>query len=200
MKKNVLVGGLTGSGKTIFSHRLVDGFGYSRIAGDALVLAFEKSFPKLGIGHELAGKSPEQAYESACTQFGPFLVELMNALAWESTRPCVVDTFHVRPRDLHGIDERRTTVLFFGYPEADAGQKALQMKRYQTQEYGAPCGWVASDMVEVREKFRIFIQMSRDLREECLAHGFTFVDTGGDFAQSLSVATGLATSEDRTYD
>ena len=26
MKKNVLVGGMTSSGKTIFSHRLVDGF------------------------------------------------------------------------------------------------------------------------------------------------------------------------------
>lgn len=129
--KNCLVAGLPNSGKTIFSRRLSEEHGFSRIPGDALVMAFQQSFPDLGIGHELAGRTAEETYESTCRQFGRFLVDFINALAWESTMPYVVDTFHGSPRELKRIDVTKTSVLFFGYPEADAHEKGRQAKEYQ---------------------------------------------------------------------
>jgi len=122
MMKNCLIAGPTNSGKTILSQRLVQDHGYSRIPGDALVLAFEEEFPDLGIGHEKA------LYESTRKQFGRFLTQFMNALAWESTMLYVVDTFHVWPSDLTGLDSSKTIALFLGYPEADARQKTLRTK------------------------------------------------------------------------
>ena len=130
MMKNCLVAGVTNSGKTVFSRRLVEEYGYSRIPGDALVMAFEKSFPEIGIGHD------RESYESACRQFGGYLVHLMNALAWESTMPYVVDTFHTQPAYLHGIDISKTTILFLGYPEVEPYQKTEQSRQYY-REHGA---------------------------------------------------------------
>ncbi len=198
--KNCLVAGLTSSGKTIFSQRLSEEHGFSRIPGDALVMAFQQSFPDLGIGHELAGRTPEETYESTCRQFGRFLVDFMNALAWESTMPYVVDTFHSRPRELKRIDVTKTSVLFFGYPEADAHEKVRQTREYHRTHCGAPDDWVADDIELVVEKFALFIQMSRELREQCRGTEFTFVDTSKDFARVVSGAISLAVSCERNHD
>lgn len=190
--KNCLVAGMTDSGKTVFSRRLVEEYGYSRIPGDALVLAFEKSFPEVGIGHD------RESYESACRQFGHYLVHFMNALAWESTMPYVVDTFHTQPADLHGIDISKTTILFFGYPEADPSQKTEQSRRYYREHGGSE--WLALGDEEVSAKFHMFIEMSRELCEQCVKNGFIFVDTSHDFADALAQAVLLAVSQERIYD
>lgn len=192
MKKNCLVAGPTCSGKTIFSRRLVDKHGFSRIPGDPLVLAFQNSFSELGIGHD------KELYDSTCRQLGKFLVELMNALAWESTMPYVVDTFHVRPSDLQGIDESKTTVLFLGYPEDDPDEKAERSKRYRDEHGGAD--WLASSNADVSAMFRLFIEMSREVHEQCLGTRFAFIDTSRDLVQGLSRAEELATSQEKTYD
>jgi len=183
--RNCLVAGITHSGKTIFSKRLVEGYGYSRIPGDALVLAFHESFPELGIGHD------RELYEPACQQFGRFLGRLMNALAWESAMPYVLDTFHVWPADLQDLDAARSAVLFFGYPEADPGEKTSHARRYCRGN----TGWIAGSEEEVRARFHLFVQMSRDLREECLKHGFRFVDTSHAFSDALSEAVRLTVEQ-----
>ena len=180
--RNCLVAGVTHAGKTNFSRRLVAEYGYSRIPGDPLVLALHQSFPQLGIGHD------RELYESACRQFGRFLVRLMDALAWESTMPYVVDTFHVWPADLQGIDRSKSTILFFGYPEADPQEKTEHAKRYCQ---GYP-GWVAGSPEDVCAGFRRLIQMSRELRDECLKHGFRFIDTSHAFPDVLSETARMA--------
>ena len=185
LMKNCLVAGVTHSGKTIFSRRLAEEYGYSRIPGDPLVLAFQKSFPQLGIGHD------RDLYASACQQFGRFLVGLMDALAWESTMPYVVDTFHAWPANLRDIDRSKSTVLFFGYPEADPQEKTEHARRY-CKGY---TGWIAGSPEEVRARFRRLIQMSRDLRDECLKHGFHFIDTSHAFADVLSETARLAAAQ-----
>ena len=184
--RNCLVAGVTHAGKTIFSRRLAEEYGYSRIPGDPLVLAFHRSFPQLGIGHD------RELYKSACHQFGRFLPELMNALAWESTMPYVVDTFHVWPADLPDIDTSKSTVLFFGYPEADPHEKTNHARRYCKGH----TGWIAGSPDEVCAGFRRLIQMSRDLREECLKYGFRFIDTSHAFADVLSETVLLAVAQD----
>ena len=165
-----------------------------------MVLAFQNSFPNLGIGHSVDGMSVEDAYASTCKGFGRFLVQFLNALAWENPMPYVVDTFHVRPLDLEGIDTSKTQVLFLGYPEANPGDKACETQAYQNEAYGAPHGWVRGDVTEVAARFLIFTQMSRDLQNECAACGLTFVDTGSGFSDALLAAAALATSQEKAYD
>jgi hypothetical protein len=200
MYKNCLIAGPTSGGKSLLSRRLVEIHGFSRIPGDALVLAFQKRFPELGIGHAVDGMSVEDAYASTCRGFGRFLVEFLNALAWENPMPYVVDTFHARPADLTEIDTRKTQILFLGYPDADPNKKAIQTQKYQKEAYGTLHGWVASELAAVAAKFRIFIQMSRELREECAACGLAFIDTSSGFNDALSMAANLATSEEKAYD
>jgi adenylate kinase family enzyme len=194
MMMNCLVAGPTQAGKTILSRRLVKEHGYARIPGDAVVLAFEKTFPELRIGHE------RKLYESTRKQFGRFLVQFMNALAWAEDAPYVVDTFHVWPTDLEGIDRATTIVLFLGYPEADPQEKMRRAKQYQDKCDGKQSGWVAESPEAVSARFTLFIEMSRKIREECAACHFPFLDTGHAFEEAISGAVAQVISQGRGDD
>jgi len=178
----------------------VEEHGFSCIPGDPLVLAFQESFPDLGIGHQVADMSAEEAYASTCKQFGRFLVQLGNALAWESPIPYVIDTFHLRPDALQGIDDSKTTVLFLGYPDVDPLEKARRTQEYQIASYGKPHGWAAVEITAVVEKFELFIRMSQRVREQCECVGITFLDTGSDFARAITEAVGFATGQNKRYE
>lgn len=199
MHKNCIIAGPTNAGKTILCCQLDRGYGFSRISGDALVMAFQKSFPELHIGHSVEDFSPDDGYEITCRQFGGFLVDFTNALAWESTMPYVLDTFHVRPEDLAGIDRRKTQVLFLGYPEAGAREKALQAQAYQIENYGSASGWLAGGAAEAAEKFEIFIEMSRYYRDSCSRIGFSFYDLGHDLPGTLEAAKEQVLSQQKVY-
>jgi hypothetical protein len=190
MMKNFLVAGPTQAGKTILSRRLVKERGYSRIPGDAVVLAFEKTFPELGIGHE------RKLYGSTRKQFGRYLVQFMNALAWAEDAPYVVDTFHVWPTDLAGIDRATTIVLFLGYPEADPQEKMRRGKQYERERYGKEFGWLADSPEAVSARFTLFIEMSRKIREECAACHFPFVDASHAFEEAISGAVAQVISQE----
>lgn len=193
--KNCLLSGITSSGKTYTSRRLVELHGFSRIPGDALVLAFQQVFPALGIGHEIAGMSDEDAHQSSCHHFGQFVAKFMNALAWESSMPYVLDTFHVRPIDLNGLDRTKTAVIFLGFPDADPKRLTQSARAYQTSYYGAPVGWVAEEDSRVEEMFSMFIRMSRELEQECRRLSYTFVNTGASFNAAVDQVLALATAK-----
>jgi hypothetical protein len=194
MMKNCLIGGPTKAGKTMLSQRLVKECGYSRIPGDAVVLAFEKAFPKLRIGHE------RNLYESTRKQFGRFLVQLMNALACMESTAYVLDTFHVWPDDLDVIDLTKTIVLFLGYPEADPQERMHETKRYEDQRYGKQFGWVAESSEAVSARFTLFTEMSRQISKQCTDCHFSFIDTGHSFEEAISRAVAQVISQERGDD
>jgi len=179
----------------LFSCQLVERYGYSRIPGDALVLAFQETFPHVGIGHEIAGLTPEEAYLSTCGEYGRFVVNFLNALNLDSTLPYVLDTFHVRPADLAGLELDKIQVLFFGYPDIDAQTKTLEARAYEMARYGGLYGWVADEISAVAAKFELFIQMSRELQAECATCGFPFINTSQSFSEAIESAVALATRE-----
>jgi hypothetical protein len=192
MPKNCIIAGPTNAGKTTVARRLVREYGYSRIPGDPLVLAFQQRFPELGIGHELPGKTPAESHASSCRQFGPFLSAFANALSWESNMSYVLDTFHVRPADLQEIDRGKVNVIFMGYPDIDPAEKSRQTEKYQTELYGAPSEWPAVDVEKRADFFRIFIAMSAQIRSECAAYGWPFADMSNSFEKGISEAIALA--------
>jgi hypothetical protein len=192
----VLVGGIAKAGKSLFSTRLANEYSFSRIPGDVLVMAFQESFPQLGIGHDPpVGMKPDEHYRSVCRAMGPFLASFMNRLQWEGSKlSYVLDSFHVWPSGLQEIDQQKTRVLFFGYPNADPVEKAKRTKEYALAEYGGLYGSLATaDLQSASDAFSRLIVLSGELRTACKEHGFTFVDTSRDFDQAISRAVGIVT-------
>jgi hypothetical protein len=196
-RKYVLVGGVSKAGKSHFAAQLVRQYSFCRVPGDSLVMTFQETFPQLGIAHDpLSGKTPAQQYRATCSALGPFLVSFMNRLEWEgSPFSYVLDSFHVWPADLRGIDERRIQVLFFGYPDADPAEKTRQTREYELSEYGGLyCGLAKAEGQRAHEICAELISLSRELRSACRECGFPFVDTSCDFKGAISQALSVVGS------
>lgn len=164
---NCLIAGMTNSGKTTLARRLMSEHGYSRIPGDSLVQAFHLRFPEMQIAHA----EDHNHYQITCKRFGSLLVGLMDTLHWEDNRlSYVVDTFHAWPADIVDIDRTKTAVLFLGYPEVALEDKCRHLEKF---------GFDSS-------RVRLFIDMSRELREQCREFDFPFVDTSHNFEQVIA--------------
>ena len=193
--KCILVGGVSKAGKSYFAAQLVRQYSFCRVPGDSLVMAFQETFPQLGIAHDpLSGKTPAEQYRATCAVLGPFLVSYMNRLEWEGSKfSYVLDSFHVWPGDLHGIDEQKTRALFFGYPNADPAQKIQRTREYELSEYGGLyCSLARAEEQRAQGICAELISLSRKLRAACEESSFTFVDTSHNFQDAISQAVKMA--------
>lgn len=179
---NILIGGVTNSGKSILARALAEKHDYSRIPGDPLVVAFQKEFPALGIAPGRDG------FVEACHVFGRFVTAMVNALVWEGSVRYVIDSSYFRPRDVQGVDQNKTRILFFGYPGTDVEAKLQQTLQYQARHGGGLQQEPLSEE-QVREQLRTYVEMSKQDREDCAKLGYTYIDTSYDFRSTLEAAT-----------
>lgn len=113
--------------------------------------------------------------------------------------PYVLDTFHARPMDLAGVDLRKTTVLFLGYPNAEPHTIISDAKKYQTARYGSPVDWMERPDTELVAMFSLFARMSSELQRQCEGTRYTFVDTGMSFDRALDSATECALAGEKVH-
>jgi hypothetical protein len=174
-QRAIVVGGVPRSGKTTLCRRISRELSISHVSLDALIHAFEKAFPSLGITHDATD------YEQLCDTLQPFLVEHLRALS-RFQIPYVLDGYYVRPRDLVGLGiQGKCKAVFLGYPRADA-QAMLECQR--SFETSADWTRLFSDDV-LRAHFQGFIRASVRMREWCREAGVLFVDVGDDWEASL---------------
>lgn len=178
MNKNLIIGGVSRSGKSTLSKRLSAELGISHIPGDALVSTLAKVFPQCGITH--FGPS----FQRMCEKLMPFVLELVRQLENESVR-FVLDCYHILPESAAEESIREyCEVAFLGYPTADPEQKLKDIR----QHAHAPDWTLDIPDAEMRENIDKFIKESLFLQSECNRLGLMFVDTSKDFCVRLDAA------------
>jgi len=175
--KNIILGGVPRSGKTLLARELCRDLGLSHLSLDSVASAFSRVFPGLGITH--AASSPIETSR----RLSLFVLEWLRQLEFEGT-PFLLEGYHLLPEDLRGLDPQRYVVAFMGYPNLKP-----EMKLRQTRAYAQENDWTRdlSDE-ELLPIIRRYVSESRMLAEACREARLLYVDTGEFFEEALEEA------------
>lgn len=184
MVQNIILGGVPRSGKTTLARRVCREFGLSHVSLDAIVKAFEKSFPDIGISND----APD--YQRLCDVVRPFLFEHLHWLgAWNI--PFLLDGYYIRPKDLESLDVKGGwAAVFLGYPSVAASDHLTFLRGHEGDG-----DWTRtfSDEVLLADIER-FSEASVRMREWCLEANVPFVDVGACESEALDEAYKLIAS------
>lgn len=174
-RKNLIIGGVPRSGKTTLCKRLANDARLTHVSLDALVHAFEKAFPTIGISNDATD------YNDLCALIKPFLFEHLHSLS-NFGIPFVLDGYYVRPQDLVELQTKEGfQAVFIGYPCADPHER-LQLLR--STEHDSDWTKLFSDEVLI-SKIEGFIRASARLKEWCESAGVMFIDVSHDWDERL---------------
>lgn len=188
MRKNLIIGGASRSGKTTLARRIAREFGYSRIPGDSFMTAFGQLFPKLGIGHHEFGRADRfdaAMHERICANSRDFFVRFWQATHEDEQVEFVFDSFHILPAQLPlRVLEDNFAFVFMGFPRATP-ERMLEQVRSSTE--GDDWLQHMPDDIVLR-LFSVFIEVSKKLEEQCERMCLAFIDSGDDFAAAQELA------------
>ncbi|MFH0803162.1 MAG: hypothetical protein V2A78_12370 [bacterium] len=173
--KNVLIAGVSRSGKSLLAHRLSERLHYSHFPLDAIVSTFGKVFPEHGISHY------EKDQVKMCNSFKPFLFELLRHLEYEDIN-FIADTYHIKPADFLDFPSlKKYKVVFLGYPSVFAQDKCIGIRSY------ARAGDWTNELSDKQLESLVqrYVEESKLLQESCEKTDFRFADTSEDFTDIL---------------
>ena len=178
--KNVLIGGVPRSGKSTLAKLLLQHHGLSVLRGDWIMSRLVRTHPEVGI-------SPKPAsHEQTVAERTPYLLALFRKLTRYDDIPYVLDSALFSPRFVIEYAKDLSdscTMVFVGYPEADLATKLAEIKDYA--ERSDQCLSHEIEVEALTAWVETWIRESREMRQQCLEHGFLFVDTSRDFEASL---------------
>lgn len=174
----LVIGGAPRCGKTTIARRLALEKNISHLPLDALVHAFERARPDLGIGH--LGSDDW----SVCGEIEPILLE---QLRWMHAQEMsvIVDAYHLRPQALVSLrDEIPLRAVFMGYPR-DSVKKRLEIIRRNEK----PLDWTRNfDDASMRLYVERFVQASSLFENWCTETNFDFFDVTRDWESASRCA------------
>jgi 2-phosphoglycerate kinase len=175
--KNIILGGVPRSGKSLLARLLCRDLGLSHLSLDSLVSTFSRVFPGLGVTH--AASNPIESSR----RLSSFVLEWLRHLEYEET-PFLLEGYHLLPEDLRNLDRQRYVVAFMGYPNLKP-----EIKLRQTRAFVRPNDWTRdlSDE-ELLPIFRRYVSESRMLADACREDRLLYVDTGEAFEEALEEA------------
>lgn len=180
MQKNLtlIVGGVPRSGKTTLCRRIAHERRLSHVSLDALIHAFEKAFPQIGISHDAVD------FNELCVLIRPFLFEHLRWLT-KFEIPFILDAYYLRPRDVEDLQTQGGfRAVFLGYPFTSP-QERLNLLR--ANERDGDWTKLFSDDVML-SNIEAFIRASSRMKEWCEAAGQTFIDVSNDWENQLEQA------------
>lgn len=173
--KNIIIGGVPRSGKSILARKISADLGYSHYPIDSWVSSFNTVFPGLGITHY------EEEHQAVSKRLWPFLSSLIKHLAYENLS-YVLEGFHIRPADVHRhLDPSRWQILFMGYPAVKVDDMVRRIRGFaRVQDWTEELDDRALSALIAR-----YIKESQSIQDDCKKFGLRFVDTSFDFYSTL---------------
>ncbi|MDZ5460253.1 hypothetical protein [Azohydromonas lata] len=165
---NIIIGGAMRTGKTLVADALSRRTGFPYLGTDSLILALRDCFPETAVAQK--GKS----FDELCEAFIPFLNRYLHHAGMAGRGSHIVEGHFIRPKDVSQL-AANTSAVFFGYPEADPQEKLQQLKAYaaaSSQEGGE-----VDEDEKLLKQINRWIDLSRDLRDQCNQFDILFVDT-----------------------
>lgn len=163
--KNLLVLGSARSGKSTFARMVHQKLGYNIVAIDALVSAFQETFPEIGIKHH-----------GICNNLiSPFVASYIHSLV-ESHPGCkfVVEGWHMHPDNAVKLINRDLfDMVVLGYPKLTSEEAfAIVRKTEKPSDY----------TVNMNDEYLLdllyrHINHSQQFQKDCSELGLDFVDT-----------------------
>ena len=174
--KNIIIGGVPRSGKSILSKQLCSQLNMAYFPLDSLVSTFDRVFPQLGIAHTSASD-----HFAVCNRLWPFVSEWITHLVYEDLS-FLIDGYHLQPENIvNDLNPQAFNVLFLGYPHAQPAQKAAEIRQHARKG-----DWTETlDEAALSALVRRYIEESKQIQVECLRYGFYFIDMTNNFAATL---------------
>ena len=168
-QKHIIIAGVPRSGKTTICSKLAKSLKYQHLAMDAIMISFEKAFPKTGVLHTDCWDFIETS-----EKFIPFMQSLSSTATYDKLGyRLVFDLYHITPKDYYeNIDKDCCDIYFLGYPDVLLEDKFNEIRSYDT-EYD----WTSkeSDSV-VKEHLSKYIEISKWLEQECKKYNLPFIN------------------------
>jgi hypothetical protein len=181
--KNVLIGGVPRSGKSILANLLLRHHGFSVLRGDRIMSTLVRAHPEVNIAPK------PTCHEQTVAERTPYLLALFRKLSRHDNIPYVIDSTLFSPSLL--LNGERDIAdfaipVFVGYPTIDLQNKRREIHAYARTNHECLSHEVKGQ--ELDDWIGRWIQESLDLQQQCLRHGFLFVDTSHDFQAALLTA------------
>lgn len=180
MNKNIVILGCQRAGKTTLTNMLASNSKYTIFSGDALVFAFSKSMPELGIDVSLPISQKSKL-------FAPFLASYFKAfcLAYPSQK-FLIESCQILPHDLLAQPFfKECQIVCLGYPNATV-EEMFSKIRYNDKLIPNSYSAQLSDNV-LKKRIASWIAYSQRLQAESNELGIPFFETNNDRMQQLSI-------------
>lgn len=158
--KNIMLLGITRSGKSTFANMLHDKYNYNIIHGDMIKASYQKHIENL-TSAELKKKD----------EYRMFIKDIFNHEVKYNETNCIIDTVDIFPSDITDEDREKYLIYFFGYPNIEYDElvsiwrsKDQALVRRFSEE-------------ELESKAKRGIENSKKIMEECSKYNLRFIDT-----------------------
>lgn len=173
---NIIIAGVSRSGKTTIAKSLSRKYNLNYIPFDSFISTLEKLYPQLGIKHSDDNIS-----------FSPILAglikEYLSHVDYEDIHT-VIDLYQLFPEDYHLINNRGTQIYYLGYTGLSPEEKLSHVKKH-SRDKDWTNDFADEEMLEI---LKLWIGESRIMKEQCAIHNIPFIDTGRDFDEKIREA------------
>lgn len=174
--KNIFIGGVARSYKSVFINKLKEHFNYNHIPFDYFVSSLKDSFFDVDINTNVVMN------EESSKKIAMYLDRVCSIMEC-SNEKFIIDSAQILPSDIvKYLDRDKWDIYYFGYPDLTAKAKLKQMSRYNTDK-----DWTYNksdkELLEVLNKL---VLSSRRIQKDCRNIGITFVDTSNDYEKTIN--------------
>ena len=158
--KNIMLLGVTRSGKSTFATILHDKYNYNVINGDMIKASYQKNILNVD-GNELKENQ----------QYRNFVKDIFNNEVKYNNSNYVIDTVDIYPSDITDEEKEKYLIFFFGYPDIELNELINIWKQTDlefTKKFSED---------KLIEKAKKGIEKSKKIKEECAKYEFNFIDT-----------------------
>jgi len=161
--KNIMLLGISRSGKSTFANILAKQYGYNVIHGDMIKVSYQKNILNVS-SSELKNK---QEYRN-------FIKDIFRNEIKYNNLNYVIDTVDIFPSDIDEFDRENYLIYFFGYTKHTTEEIVNIWKKTDlnfTKKFTEE---------ELYAKAKRGVENSIKIKEECEKYGLTFIDTSDD--------------------